>query len=280
MRGSILAAALAALGATEAAAQGDCFPSKTSNEAQTFAIFAVPLAFSPAGAPRTGSGRVQIGLELSYLPNVDTLLATPTICRPGKEAEHTDLLFAAPRPRITVALGGGFAIEGSWTPPIRVNQVRANLFGVALSYDTKVGATGTGLTLRAHGTFGQINAPITCSDQALTNSLSECYQGTRSDDRYRPNVVGAEAIAHWSPGKGQVRPYLGGGYNRLMPRFQVNFRNAQGQVDNRRVEVDLDRLVIFGGVSCLVSSRWSVSAELYSAPSDAVTGRMAVRLGL
>ena len=280
MRGSIVAAALVLLGATDLVAQGDCFPSKTSNEARTFAKFAVPLAFSPAGAPRTGSSRVQIGLEFSYLSNIDTVLATPTICRPGKEAENTDLLFAAPRPRITVVLGGGFAVEGSWTPPIRVNQVRANLFGVALSYDTKVGATGTSLTLRAHGAFGQINAPITCSDEALANSLSECYQGTRSDDRYQPNVIGAEVIAHWSLGKGQVRPYLGGGYNRLMPRFQVNFRNAQGQVDNRRVEVDLNRLVMFGGFSWLTSTRWSLSAELYSAPSDAVTGRMAVRLGL
>lgn len=279
-RTSAAAALLATLSAAEVAAQPDCFPAKSSNEAQTFGIFSVPLAFSPAGAPRAGSSRVQIGLEVSYLPNVDSSLARPTVCRPGKEPENTDLLFAAPRLRITVALGGGLALEGGWIPPVRLNQVRANLVGVAVSYDARLVSGGAHVTLRAHGTFGEINAPITCSDEALETANSECFQGTRSDDSYRPNIVGGEAIAHWSLGRGQVQPYLGAGFNRLMPRFQVNFRNAQNQLDNRRVEVDLDRLALFGGFSWVASARWILSAELYSAPSDAVTGRMALRFGL
>ncbi len=280
MRTPIAAGLLVTLVATEVAAQADCFPSKSSNEARTLGIFSVPLAFSPAGAPRAGSSRVQLGLELSYLPSVDSAIARPTVCRPGKEAENTDLLFAAPRPRITVMLGGGLALEGSWIPPVRLNQVRANLIGVALSYDTKLGSRGTSLTLRAHGTFGEINAPITCPDESLQNATSECFGGTRSDDSYRPNIVGGEAIAHWSVAQGQLRPYLGAGFNRLMPRFQVNFRNSQNQIDNRRVEVDLDRLALFGGFSWITSSPWILSAEFYSAPTDAVTGRVALRFRL
>lgn len=281
MRRSLFGGALmAALLAQDAVGQGDCFPASTSNEAQTFGIFSVALAFSPTGIPSAGSRRVQVGLELSYLPNVDSAIARPTVCRPGKEPENTDLLFAAPRPRITVALGGGFAVEGSWIPPIRLNQVRANLVGVALSYDARLGHRGAGLTLRAHGTFGEINAPITCSDEALQNSVSECFRGTRSDDSFKPNILGGEAMVHWSLGPGQVHPYLGVGFNRLMPRFQVNFVNSQNQLDNRRVEVDLNRLALFGGLSWMASPRWAVSGEVYSAPSDAVTARMAIRVGL
>jgi len=260
-------------------AQGDCFPSKSSNEAQTFAVFSVPLAFSPAGAPRAGSGRVRLGFELSYLPNVDSSIARPTVCRPGKEAENTDFMFAAPRPRVEVVLGGGLALEGSWVPPIRHNQVKANLIAVALSWDTRLGLGSARLTLRGHGTFGKIEAPITCPDEALQNPISECFQGTRSDDAYRPNILGAEAIARWSVG-GRLHPYLGAGYNHLRPRFQVNFRNALNQLDNRRVEVDLNRIAVFGGLTWATASRWTLSAEVYSAPADAVTGRMAIRFGL
>lgn len=275
-----VALGLSSFAADRLRAQADCFPSKGSNEAQVFGIFSVPLAFSPGGAPAGGPGRIQVGLEVSYLPSVDTVLARPTVCRPGKEAENTDLLTVAPRPRLTIDLGRGFLLEGSWTPPIRVNQVRANLFGLALGYRIPLGSAGTGLTLRAHGAFGKVNAPITCPDEALANPLSECYQGTRSDDSYRPNILGVEGIAHWSLGGGAVRPYAGAGYNRLMPRFQVNFRNAQNQLDNRRVEVDLDRLAVFGGLSWAAASRWIVSAELYTVPADAVTGRVALRVGL
>lgn len=260
-------------------AQGDCFPSKASNEAKTFGIFSVPLAYAPAGTPATSRHRVQIGLELSYLPRVSDAIATPTVCRPGKGPENTDLLFAAPRPRLSIGLGGGFAVEGSWTPPARINQVQANLFAVALSYDAQVGKRA-GFTARVHGSVGSIKAPITCPDAELRNQQSECFNGTRSDDSFKPNIFGMDAMVHWAVSGGTVHPYVGTGYSRLMPRFQVNFTNVAGELDRRKVEVDLDRLAFFGGVTWAASPRWSVSGELYSVPADATTGRVAIRFGL
>src|SRR3982751_1873089 len=88
----------------QVAAQGDCFPPDDSHEAQLLAALAVPLAFSLAQAPQAAvpPGNVQLGLELTYLPEIDSVIRTPTICRPGKPAEHTDLVFALPRPRVWV----------------------------------------------------------------------------------------------------------------------------------------------------------------------------------
>jgi len=264
--------------APRAAAQGDCFPGPESNEAKTLAIFSVPLAFGPAGAPVSGA-RLTLGVEAVYLPTVDPATATPTVCRPGKGPENTDLLFAAPRPRATLSLGSGLAIEASWIPPVRLNQVKANLFAVALAWTTGLGGQHW-LTLRGHGTFGRVRAPITCDDDALDDPVSECYQGTRSDDSFRPNIVGLDATVSWSLGGGRVRPYLGAGYNHLMPRFQVNFTNVVGQLDDRKVEVDLDRAVLFGGATWWPGGgRLGVSGELYAAPSDAITGRVALRVG-
>jgi hypothetical protein len=271
---------LLALAARRAAAQQQdlCLPSKNSNEARTMASFDVPLAFSSAAAPtRAPSGRVRVGLELSYLPNVDPAVATPTTCRPDKHApENTDLLFAAPRPRIAVTLPGGFALEASWIPPIRMGDVKANIVGVAVSRVTPLGAGSVLLELRAHGSFGVIKAPITCDDAALQDAGSPCYQGTRSNDEFKPNVMGIAAALGWSVGHG-IRPYAGVGYNHLAPRFQVNFTNQFDVVDRQRVRVDLDRGILFAGASWM-RQRLELSGELYSAPVDAVTVRVVARV--
>jgi hypothetical protein len=266
---------------TIAAAQVDCFPADDSNEAQLFAAFSVPLAFSLIEAPdEVEAGVVRVGVEGTYLPNIDEEIRTPTICRPGKGPENTDLLPAFPRPRLRVALPAGFSAEASWVPPIRLSGVKAHLVGLSLQRAMPIGHSGTRLTLRLHGTFGVIRAPITCNDEALEDQSSECFQGTRSDDAYHPNIVGAEAALGWSLGGGRVRPFVGGGLNLLYPRFRVNFTNRFDQLDDSRVEVDLTRGAIFGGATWVATPSVDVSGEIYASPGDAVTGRVMVSYGL
>jgi len=282
MRTRVLLPVLLAVLTRGLAAQDDdlCFPAKGSHEARTMAIFDVPLAFSAAAAPqRAPAGRVQLGVELSYLPNVDPATATPTTCRPDKHSpEHTDFLFAAPRPRASLTLPAGFVLEASWIPPIQMSDVKANLVGFALSRATSLGAHGAVLELRGHGTVGVIRAPITCDDDALTDSGSPCYQGTRSNDSFKPNVFGVSAAVGWS--LGDIHPYAGAGYNHLAPRFQVHFVNQFGSLDQRKVIVDLDRGVLFAGVSWTPRRQLELASEIYSAPVDAVTVRVLARIRL
>jgi hypothetical protein len=270
------------VGARGAAAQttAECFPGPNSNEARTMAIFGVPLAFSGSAAPvRVPSGRLHLGLEVSSVPNVDPVTATPTFCRPDKGPEHTDLLFAMPRPRAWLSLPAGFQVEASWAPPIRVADVKANLFGLALSRATALLRHGAVLSVRVHGSFGVIKAPITCNDAALQDATSICYQGTRSDDSFKPNVVGVEAAVGWQLGR-SVRPYLGAGYNHLAPRFQVGFTDQFGETDRRRVSVDLDRGAIFAGFAWSATAAVGLNAELYAVPADAITARVVGRIRL
>ena len=256
-------------------AQGDCFPPKDSHEAQLFAALAVPLAFSLAEAPQESPpGVVRIGLEATYQPGIDAEIRTPTICRPGKGPENVDLLFAVPRPRVSVSLPAGLLLEASWVPPVRLNQVKANLLGLSLQRSFPIARQATMLTVRAHAAFGLIQAPITCNDEALGDPTSECFQGTRSDDRYHPNTFGVEGAASWSLGGGRVRPFLGGGLNILHPRFQVNFTNQFGSTDNRKVTVDLTRGALFGGGTWVPTGGLGLTGEIYAAPGDAVTGRV------
>lgn len=255
--------------------QGDCFPPKDSHEAQLFAALAVPLSFSLAEAPQVvDRGGINVAFEATYLPEIDREIRTPTICRPGKGPEHTDLLFAELRPRVTLGLPGGFVLEGSWIPPIRLNGVRAELIGVALQRVFPISNTPAIVAVRVHGTGGLIRAPITCEAAALRDPTSECFQGTLSDDHYHPNAFGAEGALSWTLAGGQLRPFIGGGVNLLHPRFQVNFTNQFGQLDNRKIEVDLTRGALFGGASWSPDKRFAVSGEIYGAPGDDVTGRV------
>jgi hypothetical protein len=254
-----------------------CRPSASSNEAKTLAIFSVPLAFGPVLAPDTGR-RIQVGLEGTYLPKIDRATATPTICQPGKGPENTDLFFAVPRPRIALPLPMGLTLEASWIPPIRLNGVKANLFGVSLAKSFGLGSPVG--SLRAHGTFGSIRGPITCDQAALVDPVSECFNGTESDDKYAPNIFGADVALGRSMVGGRLRPYLGAGYNRLQPRFQVNFTNQFGNLDTTRVVVNLNRAVVFGGATWQVADRLSATTEIYAAPADAVTVRLAPRAAI
>lgn len=268
---------LITLGVLPLAAQSVCRPPDTSNEAKTLAALAVPLAFGPLDAPRLARpGAIRLSLEGSYIPKLDSATRTPKFCRPGKGPEQTDLLFALPRPRASIGLPGGLQLELSWVPPVRVHGVKANLGGVALARGFPLGRGSTTLGIRLHGTFGTVHAPITCPDAQLANPASECYQGTRSDDRYNANSFGAEGTLGWALGGGRLRAYLGGGVNLLRPRFQVNFVNRLGALDDTRVIVNLTRGVLFGGLAWRAFSGFGVTGEIYAAPADAVTGRVAL----
>jgi hypothetical protein len=286
-RALVLALALVGAGAgapSAALAQGDCVAPDDSHEAKTFAILSVPLAFTAARAPEANGALhgvpLTVGLETVYLPRVDSATRTSTLCRPGKGPENVNILPALPRPRVGLRLPGGVALEASWVPPVRVRGVAANLLGLAIGVDRALGRGGAVLGLRAHATFGRVLAPVTCSDEALADPASECFQGQRSDDSYHPNIVGAEAALGWAMAAGRVRPYVGLGYNHLAPRFQVNFTNRFGATDLRRISADLDRGAVFGGATWRITPVLGLSGEVYAAPADAVTGRVVLRAGL
>jgi hypothetical protein len=269
------AALVASTVAAPLAAQYVCRPATGSNEARTLAIFSVPLAFSPGAPPGSAAG-VTIGFEAASVPNVDPATATPTTCRPGKGPENTDLLPAIARPRLGVPLPLGLALDASWIPPVRVAGVKANLIALALTRSFGH-ADGLAVAVRAHATFGSIRAPVTCDRDGLADPTSECFQGQVSDDRYSPNIMGMDVSVGWAMMGGRLRPYLGSGYNRLQPRFQVNFRNRFGDLDTTRLAVNLNRATVFGGAAWQLSAHLAVAGEIYAAPADAATGRFVVR---
>ncbi|HEU5357913.1 MAG TPA: hypothetical protein VFU45_02245 [Gemmatimonadales bacterium] len=261
------------------AAQTDCTLGHlpyNSNEARLLRKFEAPLVFAPGGAPaELHGGQVQFGVDVTYLPHIDSTTATPTYCRPGKPPENVNLLSAIPRPRMAIGLSPALVLELSWIPPIRLNGVKADIFGVALARRWALGGVRH-LTARLHGTVGQIDATITCTEAQIQPSGPPQCAGlpAPSDDRFQPNNVGVDAALDWRLHGGGLRPYVGAGYTVELPRFRVDPNNT---LVNQRVEGNYTRPSLFGGLTWMAGPALGVSGEVYAVPGDLVTGRVAVR---
>jgi hypothetical protein len=176
-------------------------------------------------------------------------------------------------------LGDGVLLEASWIPPVRINGVRPNLWGLAISRSVLLDQKGTMFMGRVHATLGSIRAPFVCSKDAIADAGNpDCFGGEESDDRYSPNIFGVELGFGWALSQGRIRPYLGSGYNIIHPRFRVNRVVAGGAIDNQKVEVNLSRWVLFGGLTWAPAPSFSFSTEAYTAPSDLITGRVKATL--
>jgi hypothetical protein len=259
-------------------AGGECRPPKDSSEAKLLAFFAAPIAFSPAGhADRMAPWSFRLSFDVTYVPTPAASIRRASYCH--RKSENTELAPIFPRPRLAMGLPGGFFVEGSYLPPVTVMDATPSLGSVALGWSRTLRALPTGgstwITLRAHATFGEVNGPITCSEDALqlASASQPCYGTTPSDDRYEPNMVGGEGIVGWSGG-GRLSAYVGGGYTSIAPRFQVNFTPQGGTLDDTRVLLDDSRYTAFAGGRYRLSARTALTAELYSVPKDVTTIRV------
>jgi hypothetical protein len=267
-----LAASLVALPAFLAAQT--CEPSTNSHEADIFGIRALSLVMSRGSAITSDApGTVRAGVEGMWLPTISDETATPTECRPGKGPENVNSLAGAARARVSVALPLSFTLDASWLPPVTVKGMRGNLFGIALGTSRALSPSAR-LGARVHATFGSIKGAFVCPDDAVNDAASECHLGTVSTDRLEPNVFGGDVTLGWTRAQSAYGWYGGAGYSRLTPRFQVHFVDQFSVLDTTRVQVGLNRLALFAGVSRAIAARWRVSGELYATTRDGATARI------
>jgi hypothetical protein len=185
-----------------------------------------------------------------------------------------------PRPRVAVGLPGGFLIEGSYLPPIKVADAEPNLWSVALSYPWRVqGNVDQGsmtVLLRGHGTIGRVRGAITCPEDKLQRDdpAGACYGSLQSWDTYKPHMYGGEIGLVKEGAAERWGAYALTGMTLLRPRFQVGFLYAGGAYDNTKIEVDMSRLAVGGGGWYRVGVTAALTAEVYSVPEDATTFRL------
>jgi hypothetical protein len=280
MRRGLLILSAITFVATKSVAQ--CRVESSSNEGKLLAFYTAPIAFSMATAPEVlPSLSIRLGGEGEYIPKPDPALERTGLCFTQK-SEHTSLSPVFGRPRITIGGPFGFALEAAYLPPVTIARATPNLFSFAVSQSHHFVAgpviSGMTLSLRVHGTFGNVKGPITCPRSSLQQSdpTAPCYGTTQSKDTFHPDMFGAEAAVGFAPGAGGFSWYAGAGANRIDPHFQVGFTNANGNVD--RTEVVLSepvvRATVFGGVTAVLRNILDVGAQVYSVPSDATLFRL------
>lgn len=280
MRRSLVAAGFLCAAAQAATAQ--CKVSSRSNEGKLLAFYTAPIVFSMATAPHEMPPlSIRIGVEGEYVPKPSRAIEQTGACFTQK-SEHTSLSPVFGRPRITIGGPLGFAFEAAYLPPVTIARAKPNLFSFAISNAHRFAggpvSTGTIMMLRAHGTFGNVKGAIICPTRSLQQSSasSPCYGTNPSKDTFRPDMYGAEVAAGIEPAGSRFSFYAGLGANRIDPRLQVGFTDANGNVDRTQVQLDtpLTRSSVFGGVTVVVRQIFDVGAQVYSVPSDATLLRL------
>ena len=266
---------------TASRAGAQCKVSSASNEGKLLAFYTAPIAFSMATAPTvTNAGFIRFGAEVEYLPRPDPALEQTGACFTQK-SEDTSLSPVFGRPRITIGVPLGFTIELAYLPPVTIARAKPHLLSFAVAQTTRwyVGpVTGTTITLRGHGTFGNVKGSITCPEDALqqTAPASPCYGTEPSNDTFHPDMFGGEIAAGISPVSRPLTLYAGVGVNRIDPHFQVGFTDANGNVDRTEVQLDtpLTRATVFGGATAIVREIFDIGLQIYSVPADATLFRV------
>jgi len=280
MRRGLLILPVIALGATRASAQ--CRVDSNSNEGKLLAFYTAPIAFSMATAPEVlPPASIRIGGEGEYIPKPDPSIERTGACFTQK-SEHTSLSPVFGRPRITVGGPFGLALEAAYLPPVTIARATPNLFSFAVSqshhFNVGPAMSGTTLSLRFHGTFGNVKGAITCPQSSLQQSdpAAPCYGTSPSKDTFHPDMFGGEAAVGFAPGDGSISWYGGAGANRIDPHFQVGFTSLNGNVDRTEVVLrdPVVRATVFGGVTVVLRNILDVGAQVYSVPSDATLFRL------
>lgn len=281
-----VASAVTLLGGSATVAFAQCFPPLHTNEALLLAHFEAPIVFATTDVPTVlPLGGLALSGEVIGVPAASAAITQTNYCYVAKR-EDANLAPVLPRFRLAVGLPEGFAVEGSYLPPITVDRAQANLGSLALSYTRVVFAqpvSGPTVLLagRLDGTTGRIVGPITCPSSALQQTLPSepCYGTKQSSDAFYPTSLDAEAtvgvVTH-----GRFGAFVGGGYSWLTPHFRVGFTDLDGVTDHTLVEVYLHRVAVFGGISMPIVHALDAAAEVYSVPQDLTTWRLSIRYRL
>ena len=257
-------------------------------EAKLMLYYSSTVAFSPVGVPfgathppaiaagRT-SPRVEAAVELSYLPRLSAEQRTVAFDKP--EATNLAPLFA--RPRLGARLPGALVLELSWIPPVRLFDVKPNLFASAVSRSFDV-ASRVRLIPRVSFLTGRVEGPITCNRETLSDRGAAlatyfefvCY-GNNSRDFFEPNHVSGELLVTRSSASGRWEPYVSAGARAERTRFDIGVIRPDGSRDPDQpvLEVKTTRGYGTAGASWLGIRRTRLAAELYYAPGSTVTAR-------
>jgi hypothetical protein len=273
---------LAVAGALPLASQQRRTLADDDPQVQLMGYYAASMQFGAIGLPDR-AGRLELGGSVALIPSVS--LADRTVGFGGTKPEESNL--CPVYPRLTAAKGfGAISVEAGWTPPANICGVSASIVSAALGYRFKLG-TGWDGQVRLSGLTGHVDAAITCSADAVTDTLNlTCFNGTVSADRVAPTAIAADFAAAWQGWRARrLEPYVSVGVRYERIDFDVNYTRTDAQAaaalpvrvppldDHERLRSTLSRVQLAAGAAWGVTSHFKLAGELYYAPGAMMTLR-------
>ena len=250
-----------------------------SAEGRLLGFYSSSLAFTPLGTASLNKDRslsAELSLEMGYIPHLNGAQRSAGFDKP----EASNLSPILPRPRVTILLPAHFEIEGSWLPPVRVQDARANLFAASLKRSFALGRFAFSPRL----TFmdGRIEGAITCNRSLGEGSVSDiqyfafvCH-ANESEDRFEPRHLAFDVTLSRGPRVWQAESYLGVGVRREWTRFDIGVIRSDGSRDPDHPILEMDATRAYGviGLQWDPVGRARYAAEVGYTPGSLVTGRI------
>lgn len=273
-------------GTVPLAAQSRRTLSRRDPETQLMGYYAAVMQFTPVGVSGR-DGRLEIGGAVSYIPTIS--LEDRTVGFGGTKPENTNLCDAFPRLVVTKGFGRVRA-ELGFTPHVTVCGVTAGVTALAVGYRFPMSATWDG-EARLSALSGSVDAPITCSADAVADPLDQtCYGGTVSADRMAPRAAAVDFVAAWQGWRAhRIEPYVVVGVRYERVDFDVNYTRDTAQAaavslpplsDHNRLRGTLQRVHLGAGAAWDVTRFLRLGGEVYYAPGAVFTARGRVSLVL
>jgi len=227
-----------------------------------FAASTIMTAFgeTPALAP----GQWEVATELGHIPRLSD--AQQRVGFAGFKTEDLNRSPVFGRLRVTMGLPGHWIAELAYTPPVSIDDTRAQDL-VAVAVGRRVIERGSyTLSARVFGQYGQVHGDITCPGRLAGVADSErnpygCQAA--SDDRIKLNHYGIELTSGWTTGPWHWHAGLGAARTEL--EVQVDALTFDVRDRSRLVARDVLPYVAIGAGRD-VGSRWRVSMEVLHVP--------------
>ncbi|MDQ6886509.1 MAG: hypothetical protein M3068_04355 [Gemmatimonadota bacterium] len=278
---SPIAVALASVVPALAAAQGRVVERHrfVDPEGRLMAYYSSVLAYTAidVSVPRR-RWSAELGADVVYVPPLGEGQRRDAFGKP----EATNLAPVVPRPRAALALPGRALLEASFTPPVRLFDLEANLVGVAISRPV-VDSRALRVVPRVSYMSGTVSGAITCTRKLLerNNHSDSVYfrrvcNGRPSNDHFNPRHLSVELVASGPLRRGALLPFAGMGLRRERTRFDIGVIRSDGSRDPDHPILELVATRPFGyaGASWRLGPRAIASSELFYAPGSVLTVRM------
>jgi hypothetical protein len=246
-------------------------------EGRLIGFYSAALLFSPLGPPeRATTWALDAGLEVGYIPQLSKSQRTAFQDKP----EATNLAPVLARPRVSLVLPLAVHANASWVPPVRMFDVEANLFSIAVTRALE--PRGITIAPRLLATWGKVRGSITCFEDLLHGTESEAVYFTQicnsrtSDDHFKPQHFAVEVLVSRAVSRLPFLPYGGIGVLREKTIFDIGVQRADGSRDPDHPILELRATRPYGFLGGTVNAWRSTrfTGELFYAPGSLFTARV------